>query len=183
MIRSGYNEEHDTWAMIRWRGAVASSIRGRRGQALLRDMLTSLDEMSDKRLVPNELVSEGGGRCALGVVGKLRGIDVAAIDPEDSQGVALSLGVSELLVREIVHLNDELCPPPWRVRKRSHYRTPDGLTWMWMRDIPPELRDSAEHVAEQWIDPTPEEIEASERLRWQEVRAWVEANLRGEEST
>lgn len=42
MSRSGYSEELDQWDLIRWRGQVASAIRGKRGQAFLRAMLAAL---------------------------------------------------------------------------------------------------------------------------------------------
>ena len=59
MSGSGYNDDCDGWALIRWRGAVASAIRGRRGQAFLRDLLAALDAMPDKRLVADALVFDG----------------------------------------------------------------------------------------------------------------------------
>jgi hypothetical protein len=37
MSRSGYSDDLENWSLIRWRGAVASAIRGRRGQAFLRE--------------------------------------------------------------------------------------------------------------------------------------------------
>lgn len=33
MSRSGYSEDLDMWDLIRWRGAVKSALRGKRGQA------------------------------------------------------------------------------------------------------------------------------------------------------
>lgn len=41
MSRSGYTDEDDIWAMIRWRGAVTSAIRGKRGQQALREWVAS----------------------------------------------------------------------------------------------------------------------------------------------
>ena len=35
MSRSGYSDGLDEWAMIRWRGAVKSAIRGARGRAII----------------------------------------------------------------------------------------------------------------------------------------------------
>lgn len=32
MSRCGYSDDYDQWALIRWRGAVESAIRGKRGQ-------------------------------------------------------------------------------------------------------------------------------------------------------
>jgi len=39
MSRSGYSDDCDVWALIRWRGAVKSAIRGARGQAMLRELI------------------------------------------------------------------------------------------------------------------------------------------------
>jgi hypothetical protein len=44
MSRSGYDEScDDNWGLICWRGAVASALRGRRGQAFLRELVDALD--------------------------------------------------------------------------------------------------------------------------------------------
>jgi hypothetical protein len=60
MSRSGYTEEcEDNWQTIRWRGAVKSAIRGKRGQAFLREMLAALDAMPEKRLIAGDLVFKG----------------------------------------------------------------------------------------------------------------------------
>jgi hypothetical protein len=50
MGRAGYSEDCDGWALIRWRGAVTSAIRGKRGQAFLREMLDALDALPVKRI-------------------------------------------------------------------------------------------------------------------------------------
>ncbi len=63
MSRSGYSDDLDSWALIRWRGQVASAIRGRRGQAVLRDLLAALDAMPEKALVASELETPQGEVC------------------------------------------------------------------------------------------------------------------------
>ncbi len=83
MNRSGYCESCEGWELIRWRGAVASAIRGKRGQALLTELLTALDAMPDKRLIAHELETDDGEVCALGAVGKLRQMQLSSLDPED----------------------------------------------------------------------------------------------------
>ena len=108
MSRSGYIDDFDdNWALIRWRGQVASAIRGERGQALLRDLVTALDAMPEKSLIADELVTPEGDVCALGAVGKLRGVDMTVVDPEDYESVATIFNVAEPLAREIEYLNDE----------------------------------------------------------------------------
>ena len=104
MSRCNYSDDLDTWAMIRWRGAVASAIRGKRGQAFLREMLVALDAMPDKRLIRNDLVSEDGAKfCALGVVGKARGLNIEYIDPFEAEQVAGAFNIAVALAREIAH--------------------------------------------------------------------------------
>lgn len=106
MSRSGYHEDLEEWALIRWRGAVASAVRGRRGQAFLREMLAALDAMPRKRLIASELVTEEGEVCAMGAVCAARGVDVQKVDPDCPEDVAGILGLSEAMVREIAEKND-----------------------------------------------------------------------------
>lgn len=111
MSRSGYSDDCDEWGLIRWRGQVASAIRGRRGQAFLMELLDVLEAMPAKRLIANALrygPPEGPvGVCALGAVGVARGVDLEALDPEDYDSVAAVFGIARQLVREIVYENDE----------------------------------------------------------------------------
>ena len=107
MSRSGYIDDMDNhWQLIRWRGAVASAIRGKRGQAFLKEMLAALDALPEKRLIADELEDEGAV-CAIGSVGKSRGLDMTGVDPHDPESVAGAFSVSEALAREIVYENDE----------------------------------------------------------------------------
>jgi len=106
MSRSDYSDDLSSWSLICWRGAVASAIRGKRGQGLLKELLAGLDAMEVKRLIPEEL-EFNGEYCALGVVGKGRGLDMSKIDVEDSQYVAEIFDTSDALVREIAYMNDE----------------------------------------------------------------------------
>ena len=107
MSRSGYSDDcEDQWAFIRWRGVVASAIRGKRGQALLRAMADALDAMPVKELVAHELECRDGV-CALGAVGRARGMDLSPLDPEDPDAVAAAFGIATPLAQEIVWINDE----------------------------------------------------------------------------
>lgn len=110
MSRSGYDDydgDYDQWADIRYRGAVASAIRGKRGQKLLQDIADALDAMPEKRLIAYDLVDGQGQYCTLGVIGAARGIPLATIDPEDAETVAKTFGIAPALAREIVYENDE----------------------------------------------------------------------------
>jgi len=110
MSRSGYSEDcDDQWALIRWRGAVKSALRGKKGQAFLREALAALDALPEKKLVENEL-EVSGSYCTLGAVGKARGIEMANIDPYDEDMVAGFFGLPRALACEIMFENDEAGP-------------------------------------------------------------------------
>lgn len=107
--RSGYSDDvYDHWAWIRWRGQVASAIRGKRGQKLLVDIRDALLAMPEKRLVSHALECEDGV-CAMGAGARRRGLDLSTIDPEDSSRVAELLDVAEPLAREVAFMNDSAC--------------------------------------------------------------------------
>jgi len=110
--RSGYIDDIDQWPLIRWRGQVASAIRGKRGQALLREMLAALDAMPVKRLIAHDLKDATGEVCALGCLGVARGLDFDGIDPEEPDDVAHAFGVAHQLVAEIAFENDEAAAYP-----------------------------------------------------------------------
>lgn len=108
MSRSGYSDDcDDQWGLIRWRGAVASATKGRRGQQLLKDLLVALDEMPEKKLITDSLIEKDGAVCALGALGKKRGIDMSGIDPENYDKVANTFGIASPLAQEIMYMNDE----------------------------------------------------------------------------
>lgn len=110
MSRSGYMDDYDgeysQIMSINWRGAVASAFRGKRGQAFLKEMLAALDALPEKRLIHGEL-QEGDQVCAIGAVGKARGIDMSNMDPEDSGRVADAFGIADAMARELVFYNDD----------------------------------------------------------------------------
>jgi hypothetical protein len=145
MSRSGYDYDgcYDTWASIRYYGAVKSAFRGKRGQAFLKEMLAALDAMPVKELVANVLINTGRGEshpgydpadhnpivggdelvdekgnpfpigavCAMGAVGKARGLDMTDIDPNDPPSVAGAFNIAETMAREIADANDDFYKP------------------------------------------------------------------------
>src|SRR3954471_11126976 len=101
MSRSGYVEDCDyeiSW--INWRGAVKSAIRGKRGQAFLYEMLQAMAALPENKLIARELECDGAV-CAIGAVGKARGLDMSQLDPEDYHSVAGKFGIAEALAQEI----------------------------------------------------------------------------------
>ena len=104
MSRSGYTDDGDDgW---RWRGTVANAIKGRRGQAFFLELIAALDALPEKKLIKEELEIDGAV-CALGAVGKARGIDMTGIDPEDSGQVSAAFRISNAIAVEIEFMNDE----------------------------------------------------------------------------
>jgi hypothetical protein len=110
MSRAGYSDDLDQWDLIRWRGQVASAIRGKRGQAFLRDLVAALDALPSKRLIAHELKAEDGEVCALGALGLVRNIDMERLDPDEPDDVAAAFGIAQQLAREVVYMNDEYGP-------------------------------------------------------------------------
>lgn len=117
MSRSGYSDDYDSQGLALWRGQVASAIRGKRGQAFLKEMVAALDAMPEKRLIRDELqslppafISPEHARpqvCAIGSVGLKRNVDLLSLDPEDYGSLADIFGIAHQLVREIEYMNDE----------------------------------------------------------------------------
>ena len=64
MSRSGYSDDCNGWDLIRWRGAVTSAIRGKRGRALLLELRDALDAMPEKALIAHDLVNSTGQFCS-----------------------------------------------------------------------------------------------------------------------
>lgn len=147
MNRSNYSDDLDTWDLIRWRGAVKSAIRGRRGQSLIRELLEALESLPDKRLCANEFANDGD-YCALGALGRLRGMDLRSLDPGDTTSISAAFGIADALAREIMYENDYsvsdhefenvvICGPvrPWESHRIWNRRSVPGAAerrWMYM---------------------------------------------------
>lgn len=112
MSRSGYGDsdygdEFENLAFGRFHRVREQTFRGKRGQAFLREMLTQLEALPEKRLIAGDLIKDSGAMCAIGTVGTARGIDMSQIDPEDAQAVSKVFGISETMAREIMNANDD----------------------------------------------------------------------------
>lgn len=160
MSRSGYTDDAENVAM--WRGQVSNAIRGKRGQKLLRDLVTALDAMPEKKLFQGHLVHPEGGVCALGAVGQARGVNMQQFERfidkdgycDDPTSLAEQLGskldAAYQLIQEIQYLNDE-----WFDRA---YDVPN-----------PDQRPGQPQFLRR--DLTPEE-------RWQGMRDWAVSKLK-----
>lgn len=109
MSRSGYSDDLPPQERARWRGAVERAIRGKRGQRLLREMRTALEAMDERRLISDVLEASDGSYdvCALGAVGRSRGLEMRFLDPEDLHQIAAHFDCARALAAEVVYENDE----------------------------------------------------------------------------
>lgn len=151
MSRSGYSDDCDGAELNLWRGAVNAAIKGKRGQALLRELAEALDAMPVKELISGELQADGQF-CALGVVGAARGIDLDRGRDMEREVIASMFDIAPALAAEVMYINDD-----------------DYAYWgRWGRDNP--MPTTAEEVAA---------LERKGReKRWRDVRAWVAENIK-----
>lgn len=162
MSRSGYCDDFgddDPLALGRYRAQVMSAIRGKRGQALLRELLAALDAMPDKQLVAGELEA-AGQFCALGVVGHARGLNLAAIDTYDVESLGPKFNIAEQLAREIMWVNDD------------HVSETKSFQIEICGPMTPTYPHFGRH--EQWVV-VPNEQAGFER--WKAVRDWTEKHI------
>jgi len=170
MSRSGYTDDNeDPLAHGRWRQAVKRSLEGKRGQALLRDLVEALDAMPDKRLYPGSFATAEGEFCTLGVLGVKRGTKMDdlgdAEDGCDTEVVGQRFGIAPAMAAEIMYMNDEYAVDEWKwidveicgPMPPHHFR--------------PYGRKDHKRSVRVHNDNHPRE-------RWQRMRAWAVENLR-----
>lgn len=154
MSRHGYVEfdGDDPLAEGRWRGALKSALRGKRGQAFFRELIEALDAMPEKALAVHSF-TRNGEVCALGSIALKRGIDVSEFEPGeggndwddeiDHDALAKLFGVAPILVREIMFENDDCDQWHWEdtgevthgvtYGSKRKYRTHDTPAERWQR--------------------------------------------------
>lgn len=166
MSRSGYTDDFDDpLAHGRWRQAVRRAVEGKRGQALLRDLVEALDAMPDKRLYPGSFATADGEFCTLGALGAKRGTkmdDLGDEDECDTGTVGQRFGIAPAMAAEIMYLNDEYAVDCWK--------------WVEVEfcgPVRPHWPDYGCHTRQVRVhnDRHPQE-------RWERMRAWALKNLR-----
>ncbi len=168
MSRSGYHEDIDNWQLIMWRGRVASAIRGKRGQGLLKELLAALDAMPEKELHRGSFATPEGEFCTLGVLGAARGTKMDDLGDEeegcDPDQVGERFNIAAPMAQEIMWLNDEMI---------------DEFKWVTVELAGPPRRgypDYGKPLTGSMHVPVPD---AAER-RWQFMRNWVAEQIREE---
>jgi hypothetical protein len=113
MSRSGYSDEgcDSDPDFNLWQGAVARAIKGRRGQAFLRELIEALDALPTKRLITGGLECDGEF-CALGAVGHARGLDMGPLKLWDDENpspekIGEAFGIARSMAAEVMYENDE----------------------------------------------------------------------------
>lgn len=119
-------DNDDPLAEARWFGALKRALQGRRGQALLRELVEVLDSMDDKRLYPRKFITGDGKFCALGVLGAKRGIrmdDLGDADLCDIKKIAQRFDIAPTMAAEIMYMNDEYVADEWAwVEERGKHK-------------------------------------------------------------
>ena len=166
MSRSGYTDDNeDPLALGRWRQAVKRSLEGRRGQALLIELVAALDAMQDKRLYPGSFATADGEFCTLGVLGAKRGTkmdDLGDEDDCDPKEVAQRFGIAPAMAAEIMYMNDEYAADEWKWVDVEIC----GPVRPYWPDFGKQTKTTRVH----------NEHHASER--WSAIRAWALANCK-----
>lgn len=102
----GDSDDAEQWQIAAWVSAVRRSFAGKRGQAFLREMLEAMHVLGERKLVRSELELDGAV-CAIGCVGKVRGIDMSKLDPLDHRSVAETFKIGHAMAAEIASMNDD----------------------------------------------------------------------------
>ena len=127
MSRIEYNESDDILSYGRWEGRVKMALKGKPGQAMLRELEAALEAMPEQRLIYARLCDANGGVCALGalithryIAGGLSEFDArrklhrlsygSETDYEVAAFAVRQIGITNTLAWLIQEANDELAP-------------------------------------------------------------------------
>ena len=138
MSRSGYTEDGENYEL--YRATVKRAIKGKRGQAFLKELAAAMDAMPVKELIDEELVSEKGC-CAIGVVCKARGLNTENVDIYDAAAIGKLVNISKSMAAEIEYYNDEYYEFP---EEDPASRWQRMRNWVEKRIIREELVDATE---------------------------------------
>lgn len=149
MSRSNYSDDLDPLALGRWRAQVKHATEGKRGQKFFRDLVAALDAIPEKKLAAAHLETADGVVCALGALGKLRGVELTELDTYDHEQLGEAFNIASQLAAETMYQNDD----EWSIRRAT-----DEDRWRHVRDW-----------AARQVIPTEEELaKAAERAKEEE---------------
>lgn len=160
-MRISYSEDEDRPGQFAlWQANCRRSLKGKAGQAALRDLEAALLALPDKRLIADRVIDAEGDVCAIGALAKYKGRDLLA-EPNlyedgefDGDGemeeIGMELGMPRLVAWKVVCRND--------VEIDGHYERLPGPA-RWYGDYP-----------QVYVPITPE-------ARYEKMLAWVRAQL------
>lgn len=158
-------ESDEPGAQGRWQGQLMSQIRGKKGQAFLRELLASLEAIPDKRLTEGAIAKDGCV-CALGAVALKRRTDAG----ESRDAVLADLASINVDVDDIDHDGGDTVTG-WAERELA---TPELLAIQipWVNDDGGRryIGYDAEQRKHNYAEITPEE-------RWARMVRWTKRNL------
>lgn len=144
LSRSGFHEfdcydRDEILAFGRGRGQIASAIRGKRGQALLRLIRDALDAIPNKQLGSDSLRGDKGCYCAIGAAYWFSDKPLPYVDHPDYEDFEIDeliidsasahLNAAEILIQEIMWNNDECV----RLKRGEIPAMLRRRRWLWMR--------------------------------------------------
>lgn len=109
-MRIGYSEDEDYPGQFGlWQGNCARSLKGKAGQATLRELEAALLALPSKRLIAKSLVDAHGEVCAIGALAEFKGEitdDMIGQGEYDMEAIGIELGMPRLVAWKIVEMND-----------------------------------------------------------------------------
>lgn len=161
-MRISYSEDEEYPGQFAlWQGNCRRSLRGKAGQAALRELEAALLALPDKRLIAGKLIDAEGGVCSIGALAKYKGRDLLNephVGPDDEfegdgemEEIGMELGMPRLVAWKVVEMNDVQFDGRDLVTLEGPYR--------WYSEKP-----------KAWVPITPEE-------RYSRVLAWVRRQL------
>jgi hypothetical protein len=130
----------DMWGYVRYRGALRNAIKGKRGQAFLKELLEAIEALPEKKLAVGAFRDRDGCASALGALALKRGHspdELAGFHYMTPDQLARFFGIQPVLIRHIVHMHDVEIPFICAYRHNN---------------ITLEIEDDEETRAEAWRD-------------------------------
>lgn len=161
-MRIGYSDEEDYPGQFGlWQGNCQRSLKGKAGQAALRELEAALLALPDKRLIAHKVIDAEGDVCAIGALAKYKGRNLLTepnvyehgeFDGDDEmEEIGMELGMPRLVAWKVVAKND--------IEIDGRYETLPGPA-RWYGDQP-----------QVYVPVTPEQ-------RYEKMLAWVRSQLR-----
>lgn len=149
-MRIGYSEDEDYPGQFElWQANCRRSMKGKAGQAALRELEAALLALPDKRLIAHKMIDAEGDVCAIGALAKHKGRDILAephIGPDDEfegdgemEEIGVELGMPRLVAWKVVCENDINLDGSNLVTLEGPYRWPAEKPKVWV-PITPEVR-------------------------------------------